>query len=187
MAFSLVGVVVSLLVSIGVGAVLRALTRTPQAQPGKIEVPRAEEGDAIPAIFGTVKLAPNIVWWGHVKVEPIKGPRRVLGLAGPRDTVGHKYHVGMQGALCWGQVDALVEIIVDGKYKLSALPAITEVSLNTPSSYTTTVTSGITPALPVSAVAAGQAFTLFANNLFGGKELEGGIAGTLRFYFGSTT
>lgn len=185
--FGISAIIVSLIASIVVGAIARALTRTPQAQPGEIDVPKPEEGNAIPAIFGTVKVAPNIVWWGDVEVEPIKGPRKVFGLVGPRDTVGHRYHVGMQGALCWGPVDALVEIIVADKYKLSTYGTVSERFLDINGNYVTQTTSVVNPSLPISAVAAGQLVTITAANLFGGKEQEGGLLGTLRFYWGSTT
>jgi hypothetical protein len=42
-------------------------------------------------------------------------------------------------------------------------------------------------AAPDRARRAGQLITIEAANLFGGKELEGGVLGNLRFYFGSTT
>jgi hypothetical protein len=53
--------------------ILSALTRPPQAEAGDVEVPRVDEGESIAAAFGTVKLAPNVVWWGDVTPEPIKG------------------------------------------------------------------------------------------------------------------
>jgi hypothetical protein len=94
----------------------------------------------------------------------------------------------MQGALCWGQVDALVEILVDNKYKLSTFGSTTARSYNSGTGlYETSVLQVISPSLPATAAGAGTGFTIAASNLFGGKDLEGGVAGTLRFYFGSTS
>jgi hypothetical protein len=184
----LAGLLKSALVFLGLSALTRALTRSPQAQAGDVDLPRVQEGEPILAVFGTVKLAPNVVWWGDVAVQPIKGPRRVFGLAGPRDTLGHRYFVGMQGALCWGPVDALVEIVVADKYHLSSFGATTTREYNPDTGeYDETTQEVIAPPLPLASVAGGQLLTIEAANLFGGKELEGGVVGNLRFYFGSAT
>jgi hypothetical protein len=38
-------------------------------------VPRAEAGNPIPVIFGTVRLkGPNVVWYGDKQAEPIPAP-----------------------------------------------------------------------------------------------------------------
>jgi hypothetical protein len=46
------------------------------AQPGQIgdkELPIASADAPIPVLFGTRVLSqPNVVWWGEVRVEPIK-------------------------------------------------------------------------------------------------------------------
>lgn len=39
----------------------------------ELQVPTAEEGREIPVLFGTRDLtAPNVVWWGDLKLVPIK-------------------------------------------------------------------------------------------------------------------
>jgi hypothetical protein len=180
------GFVIALVVNIWMAIISRALTRPKISDAGDVTVPRTDEGTAIAAVFGTVQLAPNIVWWGDAEPVPIKGPRRVFGLAGPRDTIGYRYYAGMQGALCWGPVDALVEIVVAEKYLLSEEgPSTTRVVAG--AGYTTTVSDATTPGLPIAYAAAGQLITVSAADLFGGKEVEGGLLGDLRFYFGSTT
>lgn len=49
----------------------------PQSQkpPGldEIQAPTAEEGREIPVLFGTrLMKAPNCVWYGHIRLVPIK-------------------------------------------------------------------------------------------------------------------
>lgn len=80
---------------------------------GDFQAPTAEEGRAIPVIFGTVKLAaPNVVWFGDLKINAIK--KKVggfLGIGGSKVTIGFKYFVGLHMALCHGVVDSLLKII----------------------------------------------------------------------------
>jgi hypothetical protein len=49
----------------------------PQSQPpaglGDIKAPTAEEGREIPVLFGTRDIeGPNVVWYGDLRVEPIR-------------------------------------------------------------------------------------------------------------------
>ena len=71
------GFVISLVVQIWMAIIQKALTRPVEPKAGKVDLPRAEEGDAIPAVFGTVLIAPNMIWWGNVEPKPIKGDRRI--------------------------------------------------------------------------------------------------------------
>jgi len=58
-------------------AVAIAFAPKPQSTPppglNEIQAPTAEDGREIPVLFGTrIMLAPNVVWWGHVRLVPIK-------------------------------------------------------------------------------------------------------------------
>ena len=58
-------------------AVAIAFAPKPQSAPppglNEIDAPTAEEGREIPVLFGTRMMrAPNVVWWGHVRLVPIK-------------------------------------------------------------------------------------------------------------------
>ena len=45
----------------------------PPAGINDVQVPTAEVGRPIPVLFGRKRLSgPNIVWYGHLKVDPIK-------------------------------------------------------------------------------------------------------------------
>lgn len=54
-----------------------AMMPKPQSQPpaglGDIKAPTAEEGREIPVLFGTRDVeGPNVVWYGDLKVDPIR-------------------------------------------------------------------------------------------------------------------
>jgi hypothetical protein len=134
---------------------------------GDFQAPTAEEGRAIPAIFGTVKLAaPNVVWFGDLRIDPIKKKSGgFLGIGAKKVTVGYKYFVGLHMALCHGVVDSLLQIIA-GEDK------------NVP--FTSQVVNG----------AGGENYlkvTIDQPKLFGGDDKEGGMKGTIFFYRGQQT
>lgn len=134
---------------------------------GDFQAPTAEEGRAIPVIFGTVKLAaPNVVWFGDLKINAIKKKAGgFLGIGAKKVTVGYKYFVGLHLALCHGVVDSLVQIIA-GEDK------------NVP--FTSTVVTG----------PEGEDFikiTVDQPKLFGGDDKEGGLKGTIFFYRGQSS
>ncbi|MEY9717850.1 hypothetical protein ABIA22_000340 [Sinorhizobium fredii] len=100
-------------------ALQMVLAPKPQnAKPASLddfEAPTAEEGREIPVLFGTKDIrGPNVVWYGHLKRQAIKGARR-YGLFGPRQILGYKYYLGMHMVLCHGVADALFRIRVGGK------------------------------------------------------------------------
>lgn len=84
---------------------------------GDFQAPTAQEGRPIPVVFGTVKLAaPNVVWFGDLKVVPIKKKSGgFLGIGAKKVTIGYKYYAGLWMALCHGVVDELLDIVVGEK------------------------------------------------------------------------
>ena len=168
-----------------IGALLRPKVQGPK--PAEVEPPRVEDGEPIAAVFGTMKVNPSVLWYGDVKAVPVKKPRRVLSITVGQDTIAYKYLVGMQGGLCWGPIDELVDIIVDDKYSLASYGTISERLQLGPGDLGVTLTADvINPDLPATASSGGTAFTISHPGLFGGRDREGGISGTLRFYFGTT-
>ncbi|MGX1259791.1 VWA domain-containing protein [Sinorhizobium fredii] len=100
-------------------ALQMVLAPKPQnAKPASLddfEAPTAEEGREIPVLFGTKDIkGPNVVWYGNLKTQAIKGARR-YGLFGPKQTIGYKYYLGMHMVLCHGVADALFRIRVGEK------------------------------------------------------------------------
>lgn len=57
-------------------ALLAPRPRVQDAQPGQIgdkDIPMASQDAPIPVLFGTRVLSqPNVVWWGDVRVIPIR-------------------------------------------------------------------------------------------------------------------
>jgi hypothetical protein len=183
-----IGFLIFWAISFVAGQLLRAATTKVQnAKADDVERPRTEEGQQIPAVFGTVKLGPTIVWWGDAEAVPVKKrvETSIFGTS-KKQTIGYKYLVGMQGGICWGPIDEVVDIIVGDKKKMSEV---------TPINFRKEVgglvleftASGVTPALPEPYTAGGTTFTIDAPFVFGGPEKGGGIAGTFRFYYGSDT
>lgn len=84
----------------------------PGARPsalGDFQAPTAEEGRVIPVIFGTVKIsAPNVVWYGDFHTYPIKVRSGLFS----KTTIGYRYYLGMQLALCHGPVEGVGETLV---------------------------------------------------------------------------
>lgn len=47
--------------------------KPPNAAPGKVEIPTAEEGRKIGVLFGSRWIkGPHIFWWGDIRTTPIK-------------------------------------------------------------------------------------------------------------------
>lgn len=68
--------VIIILFIVAVAAVVLLTPGPPQQKPATLDdfsLPTAEPGRPIPVVFGTVLCkAPNIVWYGHLKSEPVK-------------------------------------------------------------------------------------------------------------------
>jgi hypothetical protein len=128
----------------------------PAASLGDFNFPTAEDGRPLPIVAGTVLVSGhNVVWYGDLRKSAI---RKSTGLFSST-TVGHRYYLGFQAAICQGPIDALVEIEWGKK------PA------------------------PYSAATVGdkQQLTFALDGLFGGKDSEGGISGVMDFYLGTST
>lgn len=104
------------LIQIGIMLVLTVLAELLRPKPkmeevrpkglGDFDFPTATEGRAVPLIFGRVMLrAPNVVWFGAFEARPKTKYIRTGLFSGSRETIGFKYHVGVQGALCRGPID----------------------------------------------------------------------------------
>jgi hypothetical protein len=151
-----------------VGALLAPHPHGPQPSAlGDFSVPTAEEGRAIPVVFGTVMIkGGNTVWWGDLSSKPIKVSGGILSF-GKTQITGYKYYLGCQFMLCHGPVDALVDIQADVK----SIPRTLATILNG---------DGSENCIQVTAT---------GDNLFGGTGPGGGggISGTINFYRGLDT
>jgi hypothetical protein len=150
-----------------VGALLAPHPRGPQPSAlGDFSVPTAEEGRAIPVVFGTCMIkGGNTVWWGDLLSKAIKVGGGILSF-GRTQTTGYKYFIGCQFMLCH-LVDALVDVQADGK----SIPRSTTTKLNG---------NGAENYIEITAT---------GDKLFGGTGPGGGggISGIINFYRGIST
>lgn len=140
--------------------------KTPSARPAELEdfqIPRAEQGDPVPVVFGSVEIqGPTVVWYGDLGVREIRQDAGggligdVLG-GGGDVTVGFRYYMGLHFGLCYGEADTLLTI--KGNTKLA---------------WAGDQTSNGT-------------ITIDAPNIYGGDEGEGGIVGVADVMFGGAT
>lgn len=80
---------------------------------GAFDFPTATEGRPIPIVFGTVQIAgPNVVWYGDFEQEAITQEVKTGMFSSEEQTIGFRYHVGIQFALCIGPIDAVTKVWV---------------------------------------------------------------------------
>lgn len=128
--------------------------------PGSIEPPSADPSRPIPVVWGTAKVQPNVFWWGNTDAREFTKKGQAAGFT---------YYAAMAMGICWGPIDALVDIIFDNRRSIKISPAT------------------ITPTLPRNKPGGGlgEDYVLVADNLFGGSEKEGGVRGKMGFYYGT--
>ena len=162
--------IVLLLLSVAltiISAILQPKPDIEDARPaglGDFNFPTATEGRAIPVVWGSVKIAgPNVTWYGDLLVSPIK-EKIDGGLFGgtTRFTVGYRYYVGLQLAICHGVVDELYRIEVSEQ---QVFPLDAQVPLT----------------------ATTQPVVINKPNIFGGDSERGGIVGEFEWYTGTTS
>jgi hypothetical protein len=128
---------------------------------GNFKLPTIGEGRVIPIVWGTCKIpGPMVTWYGDLEVVTMKEWVQTGLFTGQHVTTGYRYYLGMQLTLCSGEIDEVLEIRFDDK-----VPGGTTI---TPGTHYSTV--GID-----------------AMDLFGGDDQDGGVAGTVRVYHGTTT
>jgi hypothetical protein len=141
---------------------LRPKPDTELAKPaslGDFEFPTATEARVVPLLWGTVLMkGPNVTWYGDFSQVSITQDVRQNIFKKVDVTVGFRYFLGVQFALCRGPVDKLLSIRIDD---------IEVVAGN---------------------FTHGQTVTIDCPNLFGGDDMgSGGVSGSLVFYSGTTT
>lgn len=135
--------------------------------PGSVDPPTADTSRSIPVVWGTCKVQPNVVWWGRTYHREFTKQGQHAGFV---------YFADMALGICWGPIDALVDIIFDNTKYMSTQP--TQPLGRLP------VTPALPRTLPVSGL--GEDLLLEATTLFGGADKEGGIRGKIGFYYGTT-
>jgi len=127
---------------------------------GDFNFPTATEGRAVPLVWGTCKITgPNLIWYGNfgkvARTEEVK-----TGMFSSETvTIGYRYYIGLQMAICHGVVDAISGVWCNEKRVSSHLFDVD-----------------------------GETAAVSHTTLYGGEEHgSGGISGDMTFYSGSTT
>lgn len=150
-----------------VTAITIALTPKPEfenAKPsrlGDFKFPKTEEGSPVALWWGRLRMrAPNVLWYGDLKAEPIYKKMKTGIFSSKVVVVGHEYFLGLQLAIGipTGGTTTLRKIWFDEKLAWEG-----SVSVD------------------------GTAINIDEPSLFGGRENGGGVVGTVRFYTGSFT
>lgn len=159
------GFFVALLVSLAltvVGELLRPKQKPDNAKASGLDdfsIPTAEEGRQIPLWVGKVKIdGSNVTAYGDLEAQPLTRKVKTGIWSSERQTYAHRYFLGMQMALGWGDDSVDIHEIRFG----DAMPRHTR----------TDEGNGCIR------------FDFDDENFFGGDEKEGGIMGVLRFYCG---
>lgn len=149
--------------SLVLGELLRQKPNLKDAKPaglGDFRFPTATEARKIPLLWGTVQIrGPNVTWYGDLLQEAIT-ERVKTGLWSSETFIkGWRYYMGMQFALCEGEVDGLRRKWIKDTLVVDATGALIEHD---------------------------DTFTIDEPDLFGGDDLgSGGFMGTFRFFAGT--
>ncbi|HEY6108687.1 MAG TPA: phage tail protein [Gemmatimonadales bacterium] len=122
------------------GELLRPKPKFGSPQPsslGDFSLPTAQEGRAIPVLWGTCKVkGPNVVWYGDLLAVPVTKKVKTGLFSSKRITTGYRYHLGLQAAICHGVIDEFLDLRFDDR---SVAPRVERVSR--PSSVTNEFTT----------------------------------------------
>jgi len=138
--------------------------------PGALEKPRAQEGVAIPTIYGTAELAPNTTWFGDVSKQ--------------KNGQYYRYQANLMNTFCWGVVNELLDLTFDGKSaKLHHLQVGASTPVFTPMLNDPTASF---LSMPDTQFVRGLQNPDADNSpaMFGGKQQGGGPQGWLNVYWG---
>ena len=87
-------------------------------------VTHAQEGLAIPLIYGRVRIPGNIIWWGDLRTKALKQNRGGKGGGGGSATTGYQYFISIWQAISMGEIALLGTYINDKKQDISAIDTI---------------------------------------------------------------
>lgn len=122
---------------------------------------------AIPVFWGQIRhKGLNTLWYGDFEAVPIKKKVKTGLFSSTKQTIGHKYHAGMQLALGYCSDDGAPYFY--GKAKLNEIWFGDELAWS-------------------GEVSGGDRFYIYKPDLFGGDDLggNGGVSGWVTFYDGS--
>lgn len=97
--------------------------KMPQMKPASLadfQVSQANEAQPIPIVYGTCKIAGNIIFYGNLRTEEVKqkSGRGGKGGGGSKEqVVGYKYYLDIWQAICHGKIEILDAFLDDDTSK----------------------------------------------------------------------
>lgn len=137
----------------------------PKAKSGAQKPPRSQEGDYIPLVYGTQKVAPNCSYFRPGNPRPIKRNASLF----KKQTVGYRYYCRSEMLICMGPVDKLVDIVWDDTRYMSQAPELL-------TSFGVPLSKGD---------GTWKVVQVTAGSLYGGDNQNGGVRGLIDFYWGT--
>ena len=129
--------------------------------------PTVSRDRSIPVVFGDVLVeGPNVTWFGDYKA---RGDEEGGDFFTAKTVVGYKYHIGMEIAICWGQLDSIEQIWFGDNIAWDNRG---------------NVLSGTVDGLP--SPAGLNELAVDAMDLFGGDKNGGGVRAFCKFYAGDS-
>lgn len=121
-----------------------------------IQLPRATEGDPVPWVIGTVRQkGPNTLWSGDFDTDKITKKVKTGLFSSKQQTVGYKYKLGFDLALCMGPGVSLLKVWAGKKVLWQGIRS--------------TVST----------------FGMGSGSFLGGEDQRGGFQGTVTFFPGN--
>ena len=132
---------------------------------GDYGFPTNTESRYIPVVWGSTRISgPNVIWYGDFSNYP-------LTTAG--SIVGYFYYIGIDMALCWGELDAITAVQLDDEFFLKA-------------GERRAYANGFMPEQGLLKTANGhRRIRVKDRELTGGDKQGGGIEGEISFYYGT--
>ncbi len=132
---------------------------------GDYGFPTNLESRYIPVVWGSARIdGPNVIWYGDFRTYPLTTGGGI---------VGYRYYLGIDQALCWGELDSITAVQLDDEFFLKA-------------GETRAFTGGTVPAAGFTRPSSGhRRINVHDMNLTGGAKKGGGISSDISFYYGT--
>lgn len=165
------------IVSFLVSELLRPKPNLENAKPaglGDFQVPTATEGRVVPIIWGRVNIkGANTVWYGALEARRIRKKIKTGLFSSSKVTIGYRYYLGLQMALCRGELSGANDRLWNIRVDDSDLWGENGQGVNL-------VPGGLAPTV------AGAAGSISAPSFFGDDDdAPDGIEGNFEIYSGS--
>jgi hypothetical protein len=175
------------------GELLRPKPKFDTPQPsslGDFQLPTAEEGRAIPVVWGTCHVkGPNVLWYGGLSIQPITKRVKTGLFSKTTVTTGYKYFLTVHVGICHGAIGTSGSLgqIDESTFQVAFDERIPFQSLATSGTeHSNARMRGFGQTVTISDATRFEKYqcTVNAPGMFGGDEKEGGISGVIDVYTG---